>query len=103
MRYEIALSPEALEDLRGLRAHIRAAVRDALEKHLRHVPTRTSTTRIKRLRGLLRPQYRLRVGDVRVFYDVRAHTVEILAIVAKRGAAKWLEQAGEADEDRRTE
>jgi len=36
-----------------------------------HEPTKASKTRIKRLRGLSRPQYRLRVGDdVRVFYDV---------------------------------
>jgi hypothetical protein len=37
----------------------------------------------KRLRGLLQPRYRLRVGEVRVFYDVSASTVEVLAIVAK--------------------
>ncbi|MBL7222756.1 MAG: type II toxin-antitoxin system RelE/ParE family toxin [Candidatus Brocadiae bacterium] len=103
MRYEIVLSPDAVKDLRGLRAHIRAAVRDALEKHLRHVPTRSTRTRIKRLRGLSRPQYRLREGDVRVFYDVVGDTVEVLAIVAKRNAAAWLERAGEGDEDRCTE
>jgi len=32
---------------------------------------------------MLRPQYRLRVGEVRVFYDVSGATVEVLAIVAK--------------------
>lgn len=99
MRYEIVLSPEAAEDLRSLRAHLRAAVRDALERHLRHGPTRTSKIRIKRLRGLSPPQYRLRVDDVRVFYDVAEHTVEVLAIVVKRDAEKWLDRAGEPHED----
>jgi prevent-host-death family protein len=45
-------------------------VRDALERHLRYEPTRVSKSRIKRLRGLSQPQYRRRVGEVRVFYDV---------------------------------
>jgi mRNA interferase RelE/StbE len=70
--------------------HVRAAVRAALEKHLRHEPARTSRSRIKRLRGLRRPQYRLRVDDIRVFYDVSGTTVEILAIVSKSEAESWL-------------
>ena len=103
MSYEIVLSPEAVEDLRALRAHVRAAVRDALERHLRHGPTQTSKTRIKRLRGLSRPQYRLRVEDVRVFYDVTEDAVEVLAIVPKRQVQQWLERAGEPHEDGSTE
>jgi mRNA interferase RelE/StbE len=62
------LAPEAVADLAGLKANVRAMVRDALEKHLRYQPTKASKTRIKRLRGLSHPQYRLRVGDdIRVF------------------------------------
>jgi mRNA-degrading endonuclease RelE of RelBE toxin-antitoxin system len=92
MRFEILLAPEAVEDLRRLKANLRAAVREALETHLRHEPTKTSRSRIKRLRGLSRPQYRLRVDEVRVFYDVSASTVEVLAIVAKSEAESWLAQ-----------
>ena len=94
MRFEIVLAPEAVEDLRRLRANLRAAVREALETHLRHEPTKTNRSRIKRLRGLSRPQYRLRVEEVRVFYDVSGSTVEVLAIVAKSEADKWLAQFG---------
>ncbi len=94
MRLEIVLAPEAVEDLRSLKANVRSTVRDALETHLRHQPMKTSRSRIKRLRGLARPQYRFRVGDVRVFYDVSAETIEVLAIVPKSEAAKWLEQFG---------
>jgi mRNA-degrading endonuclease RelE of RelBE toxin-antitoxin system len=43
-----------------------------------------------RIGGLRRPQYRLRVDDVRVFYDVSGTTVEILAIVTKPEAEVWL-------------
>lgn len=94
MRFAIVLAPEAVEDLRKLKATLRVTVRGALETHLRHEPTKTSRSRIKRLRGLSRPQYRLRVNEVRVFYDVSGSTVEVLAIVAKSEAISWLAQFG---------
>jgi prevent-host-death family protein len=86
MPFTVVLAPEAVEDLRRLTANVRATVRAALEARLRNEPGKTSRSRIKRLRGLLRPQYRLRVGEVRVFYDVSGTTVEVLAIVAKSEA-----------------
>ncbi len=94
MSYAIVLAPQAVEDLKRLKAHLRAELRDALETHLRHEPRKTSRSRIKRLRGLRQPQYRLRVGDIRVFYDVSGETVEILAIVAKSEVDAWLTQFG---------
>jgi mRNA-degrading endonuclease RelE of RelBE toxin-antitoxin system len=94
MRYEIILAPEAVGDLRKLKANERTAVKEALETHLRHEPTKTSRSRIKRLRGVARPQYRLRVEDIRVFYDVSGSNVEVLAIVAKPEAESWLAQFG---------
>jgi mRNA interferase RelE/StbE len=78
MRFEIILAPEAVEDFRSLRADVRSTVRDALETHLR-------------------PQYRLRVGEVRIFYDATAESVEVLAIVPKSEAAIWLEQFGKPE------
>jgi len=94
MRYQILLAPSAAEELRALRADIRGRVRDAIELHLRHEPTRVSKSRIKRLRGLRKPQYRLRVGEVRVFYDVEEGTVQVLAVVSKAQAEHWLKAAG---------
>ena len=94
MRFEILLAPEAVEDLRKLKAKERSAVKEALETHLRHEPTKTSRSRIKRLRGMARPQYRLRVEEVRVFYDVSGSAVEVLAIVTKPEAESWLAQFG---------
>ena len=94
MRFQIILAPEAVQDLKHLSAHDRATVRDAIEAHLRHQPTRTSKSRIKRLRGISRPQFRLRVGEIRVFYDVAEKSVEVLAIVPKSISAVWLEKAG---------
>ena len=94
MRFEILLALEAVEDLRRLKAGERTAVKEALESHLRHEPTKASRSRIKRLRGIARPQYRLRVEEVRVFYDVSGSDVEVLAIVPKPEAESWLAQFG---------
>jgi len=91
---EIILAPEAVQDLRRLSARERSTVRDALERHLRYEPTKVSKSRIKRLRGLRRPQYRLRVDEIRVFYDVLEDRVEVLAVVAKPSAAEWLGSEG---------
>ena len=99
MPYDIVLAPEAVEDLNDLKVNARAAVRDALERHLRHQPAKVSRSRVKRLRGFSRPQYRLRVGDdIRVFYDVSELVVQVLAIVPKSAADAWLAKHGESDE-----
>ena len=94
MLFAIVLAPEAIEDLKRLKAAVRGTVKEAMDTHLRHEPKKTSRSRIKRLRGLSRPQYRLRVGDIRVFYDVTEGVVEILAIVPKSETAAWLAQFG---------
>lgn len=95
MRYEVELAPEAIQDVERLTAALRAQAKDALETHLRHEPTKTKRSRIKRRRGVSKPQYHLRVDDVRVFYDVSTRIVEVLAIVMKTEAEAWLSKAGE--------
>jgi len=94
MKYKIILAPEAAQDLKHLKAHEQAEVKDALEGHLRHEPAKVSKSRIKRLRGVNHPQYRLRVGEIRVFYDITGNHVEVLAIVGKSEAISWLEEMG---------
>jgi mRNA-degrading endonuclease RelE of RelBE toxin-antitoxin system len=97
MRYEVILAPGAAASYRSLPAYRRAEVRDALDRHLRYEPTRVSKSRIKRLRGLSQPQYRLRVGEVRIFYDVTSEAVQVLAIVTKAEASRWLGEHGKPD------
>ncbi|MBI5559722.1 MAG: type II toxin-antitoxin system RelE/ParE family toxin [Deltaproteobacteria bacterium] len=96
MRHEVVFSPEAVADFKVLKANVRAVVRDTIEKHLRFEPTKESKRRIKKLRGIRHPQYRLRVDEIRVFYDIHGNKVEVLAIVEKSQAAAWLKNIGEA-------
>lgn len=101
MAYEIEFTDDALNDFRALDAAIRAAVRKALEAHLRQQPTKVSKSRIKQLRELRRPQYRLRVDQFRVYYDVDvdAEMVTILGIITKAASHSWLTDNSESDHD----
>lgn len=102
MRYTILFSLQAEDDLLLLRAHERAKILDAIEVHLIYEPEKESKSRIKRLQGYRRPQYRLRIDEIRAFYDVVYETeggiVEILAIREKADAMEWLAEYGISDQ-----
>ncbi len=95
MKYEILFASEAVQDFKRLSARERSTLKEEIEKHLRYEPQKISKSRIKKLRGVSRPQHRLRVGEIRVFYDIVQATVEVLAIVPKSRATEWLEEVGE--------
>ena len=99
MAYEIIISPEAGEDILSLSAFDRARVRDALEVQLRHEPSKVSKSRIKRLRGMIRPQFRLRVDELRIFFDVADNRVDIIAVVPKSQTDAWRAEHGIPDQD----
>ena len=73
---------------------VRSGVEKALEVHLTHEPTKVSKSGIKKLRGLSQPHYRLRVADIRVFYDATETQVQVLAVVSKTEAQAWLDAQG---------
>jgi len=98
LQYEIIWAPEAIEDWRKLKASDRTIVKDASTTHLRYEPGKVSKSRIKRLRKMAHPQYRLRVDEFRVFYDVTESNVNILAVVSKSHSASWLDSKGEKEE-----
>lgn len=102
MLYTILFSPQAEDDLLTLRATDRAKVLDAIEIHLSYEPEKESKSRIKRLQGYQWPKYRLRIDEIRAFYDVlyqaEGGTVEILAIREKAAAMHWLAEYGISDE-----
>lgn len=95
MAYEIRVIDHARDDLWALDARWRSAVKGAMETHLRHEPAKESKSRIKRLRGLRQPQYRLRVAEIRVYYDLDGDRVNVLGIVPKDRSEEWLARYGE--------
>jgi mRNA-degrading endonuclease RelE of RelBE toxin-antitoxin system len=99
MAFEIILAPDAAAAVKALSVPVRTRVVEAMRLHLTHAPTKVSKSRIKRLRGLSQPQYRLRVDDIRVFYDVTETQVQVLAIVTKAEAQAWLDEQGTPAKD----
>jgi mRNA-degrading endonuclease RelE of RelBE toxin-antitoxin system len=92
--YELRLTTNAENDLRALDASFRASVIAAMRTYLTLEPTKTSKSRIKRLRELRLPQYRLRVETIRVYYDVGEDYVMVYGIVPKAASYEWLDENG---------
>ena len=90
MAYEVRYSNEALEQLKRLRALDRAAILDQIEQVLIVNPTTESKARVKQLRQPAPTQYRLRVGEFRVFYDVDQVTVLIIHVLSKTDSIDYL-------------
>jgi mRNA interferase RelE/StbE len=90
MPYEMQYSRTALQQLKRLRAFEHAAILEQIEKVLGVNPTLESKARVKRLQHPAPTQYRLRVGEFRVFYDVEAQTVHIVQILSKEDAIRYL-------------
>ena len=94
MAYRIVFTENAIDDFNSLDARWQAMVRDAIRVHLSHELTKQSRSRIRRLRDLRHPQFRLMVSGIRVFYDVRGTDVVIIAMMSKERTIQWLKEHG---------
>jgi mRNA interferase RelE/StbE len=83
--YEIQYAQEAAADLKALRAYDARIVMDGIETHLRFEPRKESKSRIKAMVQPFWSQYRLRVEDFRMYYDVsdEPRTVYVLRVLEK--------------------
>ena len=83
--HTIILKRSAIADLDALRKYDATQIANAMERHLQHDPTKESKSHIRRLRGITNPDYRLRVGDYRVFcvVDEDARRVDVLRVMHK--------------------
>ena len=70
MPIEIRYSTKAVRQLRGCRAFDQATILDEIERTLTVNPTLQSKAKVKKLQQPAPTQFRLRVGNFRVFYDV---------------------------------
>jgi len=92
--YAIMLKRSAIADLDALRKYDATQIADAMENYLHHNPTKESKSRIKRLRGISNPDYRLRVGDYRIFYvvDEVARRVDVLRVMHKDQTLRYYKE-----------
>ncbi|MCX7011501.1 MAG: type II toxin-antitoxin system RelE/ParE family toxin [Candidatus Sumerlaeota bacterium] len=95
VRHEFILKPSAVRDLDRIRKHYAVMIADGIEEFLTHNPTRESKSRIKRLRGIQDPDYRLLLGEYRIFYNVdeAERRVEVLRILHKGETHRYYEEA----------
>jgi mRNA-degrading endonuclease RelE of RelBE toxin-antitoxin system len=91
MAYTIEFAESVKMQLRQLTASDRVLVLDFVEKQLLHEPL-VETRNRKPLRPNPIAPWELRVGELRVFYEVEeeANTVYILAVGEKRGSVLWI-------------
>ena len=85
--YEIEYAPQAVEDLKWFSRREQNIVLDGIDANLRHEPTFETRNR-KRLRPNATAEWGLRIGNLRVLYDVdaRVRIVEIQRVGEKRGS-----------------
>jgi mRNA-degrading endonuclease RelE of RelBE toxin-antitoxin system len=85
LAYRIEYSPDAEQHLRTLTARQRATVLDAVDEQLAHEPT-VETQNRKPMRPNPIAPWELRIGDLRVYYDIEEepeNRVTILAVGIK--------------------
>jgi mRNA interferase RelE/StbE len=92
----VVIARTAQEQVKKLSARWRSTLKQAMREHLQTRPAAESRSRIKRLKRLRQPQYRLRVDEMRVFNDLNEDEkrVEVLGFVQKSETLKWLQDHG---------
>ncbi len=83
--FEIRYDEMAAAEIEALRAFESRKIMEAIELHLRHSPKTESRSRIKKMRAPFWSEFRLRVDDFRVYYDVddEQRLVKILRVLSK--------------------
>jgi mRNA interferase RelE/StbE len=84
MAYQITITADAERQWRALSARERGMLEAAIQSRLVHQPT-TPTKAVKRLRPNPLAEYELRVGGLRVLYNVEEAEVVLLLIGRKVG------------------
>jgi len=82
MEYRIRITEDAEQQFRALSVRDQRTLQTAILARLQHQPT-TPTRNVKRLRPNPVAEYELRVGDLRVLYDVAGEEV-IVSVVGKK-------------------
>jgi mRNA interferase RelE/StbE len=80
VRYESVFKPKALKDLQGLPANLQIRILEKVE-----LMQEDLQGDVKRLTNFT-PEYRLRVGNYRMLFEVEAETIVIYRIKHRREA-----------------
>ncbi len=83
--YDIDYAAEASVDIRALRVFDQRKILDGIEAHLTYQPKAVSRSRIKAMVQPFWSQFRLRIEEFRVYYDVddEHRLVHVLRVLKK--------------------
>lgn len=83
--FTIVYVEEAKDELRALRKFDRQKIIDTVAAHLSNEPTKESRSRIKQMEQPFWSEYRLRIDEFRVYYnvDVQERVVTVLHVFDK--------------------
>ena len=94
MPYEIIFEPDAVEHLQGFSVRAQPTVLDQIEVQLACQPDVKTRNRKRQHPNPLAP-WELRIGEIRVFYDVNADAVSVRVIAVGRKEGTRLIIGGE--------
>lgn len=94
--YSIHLKPTAIDDLDSLRKYDVTKILDGIEEHLKWEPLKESRSRIKKLKGKQQTEFRLRIDEWRIFYNVVGNEVWILRIFHKQDTNSFYNKENKA-------
>ncbi len=80
MIYSLKYHPQVRDDVKKLNIKIKNRVAKAIEQRLSTQPEKYG----KPLRKSLKGYWKLRVGDIRVVFKIKAHKIIILAILNRK-------------------
>lgn len=90
MAFKITITEDADRQFRSLSVREQRILQAAINSRLEHEPTRV-TKAVKRLRPNPLAEFELRVGDLRVLYNVQGEEVVLLIVGRKVGNALIVE------------
>src|SRR5262249_29688785 len=78
--FQIDYAEESLSDVKALRRFDQKKFLEGIETHLLHEPTKISRSRIRAMDQPFWSQYRLRVDEFRVYYDVDSEQRRVIIL-----------------------
>lgn len=94
MSYQITITQDAEDQLRALPAREQRVVEAGIQTHLVNQPTQLSRA-LKQLRPNPFAQYELRLGDLRVLYNVDDANREVVVLLVGRKVGNQLMVGGQ--------
>ena len=86
MLREVVFKPQALEHLRWLSIYQQRSVTDGIRRHLvENDPRSENRNKFRLRRASEAADYELRLGDLRVFYQIEESLIFVTAVGIKRG------------------